>query len=212
MSKNDKKTSPNNIEKTTNHYKINTKAVDRLVNADKKDYSKDQTLKDPAKEYRSGFLDRIPSAVKAVFVKFWFFGALCYFILWGLGMLVPYMEDMIIILSVSLGLITDILVNNILRFIETLPGENNKWMMFPQKKYWTLFANILYSFAIIYCVAWTFNTVNALINNFANTSGYVYWQVEPLGFGCLCVAYDLIFIGFKRLIISIIRDAQNKVN
>ena len=212
MSKNNKKSTPKNVEKTTDHYKLNTKAVDRLVNADKKDYSKEQPLKDPAKEYRSGFLDRIPAVVKALFIKFWFFGAICYFILWGLGMFVPYIEDMMILLSVTLGLVTDILINNILRFVETIPGENNKWMMFPQKKYWTLFANILYSFVIIFCVVWTFNGVNGLINDIRNTNGYVYWQVEPIGFGLLCIGYDLAFVGIKRLIFSIIRDAKNKVN
>lgn len=212
MSKNNKKSTLKNVEKTTDHYKLNTKAVDRLVNADKKDYSKEQPLKDPAKEYRSGFLDRIPAPIKALFIKFWFFGAICYFILWGLGMFVPYIDDMMILLSVTLGLVTDILINNILRFVETIPGENNKWMMFPQKKYWTLIANILYSFVIIFCVVWTFNGVNAFINAINNTQDFAYWQVEPIGFGIMCIMYDLLFIGMKRLVLSIIRDAKNKVN
>mgnify|MGYP003295176329 CR=1 FL=1 len=28
--------------------------------------------------------------------------------------------------------ITDFMVNNIVRFIETIPGENEKWLMFPK--------------------------------------------------------------------------------
>ena len=211
MSKKNTNNSKSSIDKTSNHYKLNTKAVDRLVNADKKDYSQ-QTLKDPAKAYRSGFLDRIPSSVKSFFIKFWFFGAICYFIFWGLGIFVPNLEDMIIILSISLGLVTDILVNNILRFIETVPGENRKWMMFPQKRYWTLFANIIYSFVIIFCVSWTFNNINAVINIISGTEKIAYWQVEPIAFGLMCIGYDLAFIGLKRLVISIINDAKDRVN
>ena len=44
---------------TENYYELKTDAVDRLVNADKKVYPK--TKVDPGKQYRSGFLDKIPS-------------------------------------------------------------------------------------------------------------------------------------------------------
>ena len=57
-------------------------AVERLLNADKKTYT---GKKDPGKAYRSSFLDKIPNWILAVFVKFWFAGAVCFFILWGLG-------------------------------------------------------------------------------------------------------------------------------
>ena len=96
-----KNNTPHDTEKDKDYYKLNTKAVDRLVNAEKKDYSKDKTLKDPAKQYRSGFLDRIPASVKALFIKFWFNGAVCYFIFWGLGLYLNDFLDMIVVLSVT---------------------------------------------------------------------------------------------------------------
>ena len=132
-------------QSTADYYKLKTDAVDRLVNADKKTY--DKTKGDPGKAYKSkGFLDKIPSWIKALFIKFWFNGAVCYFIFWGLGSVVTNYLDMIFVLAIVLGMVTDIFVNNALRFVETLPGENDKWMMFPQKKYWTFIANIFYSF------------------------------------------------------------------
>lgn len=193
-----KNNTPHDTEKDKDYYKLNTKAVDRLVNAEKKDYSKDKTLKDPAKQYRSGFLDRIPASVKALFIKFWFNGAVCYFIFWGLGLYLNDFLDMIVVLSVVLGMVNDILTNNALRFVETLPRENDKWMMFPKKKYWTFVANIFYSFIILFCVIWLYEIIKI--------------GVEPILFGIFYVVFDLLFIGMKNLMKTIINDAKNKVN
>lgn len=197
MAKNSKK-SPRDTDKDKDYYKINTKAVDRLVNANNMDTSKNKKLKDPAKQYRTGFLDRIPAPVKALFVKFWFNGAVCYFIFWGLGTIVTNYLDMIFVLAVVLGMVTDILVNNALRFVETLPGENNKWMMFPQKKYWTFIANIFYAFIVLYCVIWLYEVIKI--------------GVEPILFGIFYMLFDLLFVGIKYLMKTIINDAKNKVN
>ena len=78
-----KNSSPNPKKKSENYYNLNTEAIDRLVNAEK-NASKGPALKDPAKAYRSSFLDRIPNTVKALFIKFWFNGAICFYIIWGL--------------------------------------------------------------------------------------------------------------------------------
>ena len=84
MAKNKKK-EPQSEEKreAKNPYKLNTDAVDRLVNADKKKYPKLTIENDPRKKYTNSFIDRIPSWVKALFIKFWFNGAVCFFIFWG---------------------------------------------------------------------------------------------------------------------------------
>lgn len=197
MAKN-KKTPPRDTEKEKDYYKLNTKAVDRLVNANKISTSQSRRMKDPAKQYRSGFLDRIPAPVKALFIKFWFNGAVCYFIFWGLGSIVTNYLDMIFVLAIVLGMVTDIFVNNALRFVETLPGENNKWMMFPQKKYWTFIANIFYAFLVLICVIWMYEGLRI--------------GVEPILFGIFYMLIDLWFVGMKNLTKLIIKDAINKVN
>ena len=207
-----KKTPKSNPEKTTNHYKIHTDAINRLVNADKMELPKDGKLKDPAKQYRGDVLDRIPSPVKALFLKFWFNGAVCFFILWGLGLYIVDSLDMLVIMSLVLGIVTDVLCNNILRFIETIPGENSKWMMFPKKKFWTFFANIVYAFIIYYCVVMTYESINILINNLRGTESGVPLGVEPVLFGLFYMMFDLLFISMKNLMITIVKDAKNKVN
>lgn len=198
-------------EEISNPYELKTDAVNRLVNA----HSSDKHLKplgiDPGKKYRSNsFIDKLPAWVKAVFMKFWFNGAVCYFILWGLGLFISNFENMLLILAFVLGVVTDILVNNAFRFFAAVDGANDKWMMFPKKKYINLFLNVLYSFAVLMIVVWFYNTLNGVINSIVGTSDLVYIGVEPILFGLLYVAFDLCFIGMKNLCISMIRDAKNK--
>ena len=183
-------------------------AVERLLNADKKVYT--NTKKDPGKQYRSGLLDRIPTWVLALFVKFWFAGAVCFFIFWGLGLYVTDMLDMIVVLAVVLGMVTDILVNNVFRFFETYKGQNSKWMMFPKKAYWTFLANIPYAGLVLYCVIYIYNTINVVGNMMNGTENMMYLGVEPLGLGLFYLAVEMCFISMKNLFIKILNDAKQK--
>ena len=194
--------------KATNAYKLNTEAVDRLVNADQ-NAPRDNTT-DPGKQYRSGgLIDRIPSPIKALFIKFWFNGAVCYFILWGLGALIGGL-DMLFILGVVLGMVNDLLVNNAFHFFAVTPGSNDKWMMFPKKKFWTFFANIVYSTIILLIVVWLYNFINIVINTIAGTTGEIGLGVEPIAFGLMYMGVDMLFIGMKNLFIKIISEAKEK--
>ena len=194
---------------SADYYKLKTDAVDRLVNADKKTY--DKTKGDPGKEYRSrGFLDKVPSWLKALFIKFWFNGSVCFFIFWGLGMYVTDMLDMIFVLAVVMGMVTDILVNNAFRFLANYEGQNDKWMMFPKKKYWTFVANILYAFPVLVGVIWFYNIFNVVLNNIKGTEGEMFLGVEPIVFGLAYMAIDMLFITMKQTMIKIISDAKQK--
>ena len=211
MAKKSKKTPTQKpVDENTDLYKLKTDAVDRLVNAEKKEYPKLTLENDPRRVYKKGFLDRIPSWVKALFIKFWFNGAVCFFIFWGLGIFIPNMENMIIILAISMGMVTDVLVNNAFRFFATVEGANDKWMMFPKKKYVNFFLNILYSFGILLVVIWIYNVINIAANTIAGTELVTHLGVEPIMFGLIYMGTDLAFIGMKNLCISIIRDAKNK--
>ena len=194
---------------SADYYKLKTDAVERLVNADKKTY--DKTKGDPGKQYRSrGFLDKIPSWIKALFIKFWFNGSVCFFIFWGLGMYVTDMLDMIFVLAIVMGMVTDILVNNAFRFLATYEGQNDKWMMFPKKKYWTFVANILYAFPVLVGVIWFYNIFNVVLNNIKGTEGEMFLGVEPIVFGLAYMAIDMLFITMKNTMIKIISDAKQK--
>lgn len=207
----DNKNTNQNQDSVTNGYDLKTDAVDRLVNADKKTYSGSKN--DPGKKYRSkGFIDKIPAPIKALFIKFWFSGAVCFFIYWGLGMYIWDTLDMIVVLGIVMGMVTDVLVNNAFHFFAVTKGSNNKWMMFPKRKFWTFFANIIYGLIIVYLVASTYTALNALLNTISGTNGTVYVGVEPILFGILYVAFDMLFIGIKNLTLKIISDAKKKVD
>ena len=193
---------------TENYYELKTDAVDRLVNADKKVYPK--TNVDPGKQYRSGLLDKVPTWVLALFMKFWFNGAVCFFIFWGLGLYVKDMLDMIVIMAVVLGMVTDVLVNNAFRFFETYKGQNSKWMMFPQKKYWTFLANIPYAFIVLLGVIWLYSVINLAANAVNGTTNEIFLGVEPILFGLFYMVVDMILIGMKNTFISIVADAKRK--
>lgn len=191
-------------------YELKTDAIDRLVNADKKEYPKLTIENDPRRKYKRDFLDRIPSWIKALFIKFWFNGAVCFFIFWGLGIVIPNMENMLIVLGIVLGMVNDLLVNNVFRFFATVDGANDKWMMFPKKRYVNLFLNVLYSFAVLFSVIWLYNVINVAVNAVKGTELVIYLGVEPLLFGLFYMGFDLLFILMKNTVKRIFIDAKNK--
>ncbi len=212
MAKKNKNSTPTPTENNeTKPYDLKTDAVDRLVNAEKKSYPKLTIENDPRRKYKNGLLDRIPSWIKALFIKFWFNGAVCFFIFWGLGIAIPNMENMILILAAVLGMVTDVLVNNIFRYFASPEGSNDKWMMFPKKRYVNFFLNIIYAFGVLLTVIWLYNVINVAINAITGTPEPItYLGVEPILFGLFYMAVDLIFIFMKNTVRKIIADAKNK--
>lgn len=194
------------MEENKKNYHLKSDAVEELVNADTEEapeYSKEELEKYHAKK---GF--HIPEPVKILFIKAWFSGAVCFFILWGLGVYLPNMLDMLFVLAIVQGMVTDLLVNNVIRFIETVPGENDRWMLFPKKGMVSFFLNILYAFVIILAVYMIYNLINYAIISVTGNGDTVPLGVEPVLFGVFCMAVDMLFVGIKWLFGSIIRDAK----
>lgn len=199
----------NKKSQSNKNYDLKSEAVENLVNADSgtaPEFSQEELEK-----YRSRKGIRIPEAVKLLFIKAWFSGAVCYFFLWGLGTYVSSLIDMLFVLGVALGMVTDLLVNNVIRFIEKTPGQNDRWMMFPHKGTVSFFLNIVYSFLILLGVYMLYNLINYVIIGITGMADTVPLGVEPVLFGVFCMAFDMLFIGIKRLTGSIIRDAKDAV-
>ena len=126
-----------------NYYDLKTKAVDDLVNADE---SNSPQVTDEELERYGGRKKRgLPNWLKVCFIKFWFPASVCYFFFWGLSGYVADMLDLMFVTAVVLGMVTDLLTNNVLRFFAQTEGENDRWMMFPKKRFITFFLNIFYS-------------------------------------------------------------------
>lgn len=160
--------------------------------------------------YKNDFLGRVPVWLKAVLVKFWFAGMVCYFIMFGLSLTDSL--DKLILTGVVMGIIVDVLVNPALRFLETDKREYNAYMMFPFpfKAFWTFFTNILYYIIVTICVNYCYFGLNEMINAIAGRTDYISVGVEPLLFGVFCVVIDMIFIGIKDFVVFLIKRRKKE--
>lgn len=230
MAKKDKK----KFQETTivNYYDLKVDKVDELVAALKDDnatfedevnYSINANtgINDPknvkanGKEkqfdpYKIDRLSRVPTWLKAFFIKWWFAGVVCYFIMWGLS--ISDGLDRVVLCGIVLGLFVDILVNPLFKYMESDRREYDDYMMFPFpfRAFWTFFTNLIYYVFIMFFVNLAYGGINELINFFSNTTNYVYVGVEPLLFGTLCVLVDMAFIGIKDLIVHLVKRSKKK--
>ncbi|MGN1341123.1 MAG: hypothetical protein ACI4WS_12595 [Oscillospiraceae bacterium] len=197
----------NEKQAAENYYKLEVDAVEKLVNAkDAPEVSEAEIQK-----YKSGPKLRVPSWVKITLIKFWCGGSICYFFLWGLGTYIVGL-DLLVALAIGLGLVTDLLINNMLHYFEPEKGAYDKWMMITLRKFWSIFLNIIYSGFILYCIIQTYTMINTILVGPVESGAAPVVTVEPIFFGLLYVGFDMLFIGVKHLFMRIIHDAEKKVS
>lgn len=228
MSKKKKKIKETTIE---NYYDLKVKEVDDLVAAlkgdtdaatEKKPVTKNiseitgetpkaepGTRKAEFDPYKIDKLSRIPTWVKAFFIKFWFAGAVCYFVNMGLASYVTAPLDLMLIDGVLLGILTDCMVNPIFRMLESDEKEFNNFMMFPFpfKKYWTFLTNLIYYVGVFLVVMYAYTGLNELAR-LINKNWFI--AVEPLLFGVIALIADMAFIGIKDLIVYLVKRGKRK--
>lgn len=203
MKKNSKNSKPSHSSDVKKNYNLKSDAVEDLANADKvkaPSYSEKELNK-----YRSKKGLKIPENLKVPLIKTWFAGAVCFFFLWGLGTYIGSMLDMLFILGLALGVVTDLLTNSVIRFMEVTPGANDKWMMYPKKNYIFLFLNIFHAMVIILGVFYIYEGINWVITTITGNPDAVPLGVEPILFGVFCTAVDTCLIALKRLILDTFR-------
>lgn len=194
----------------SDYYKLNTKAVEDLASANSE--NSPQVSEEELKKYRSKSGIPLPKWLKAVLLKVWFAGATCFFIFWGLGIYLPNALDMMLVFGTVLGIVTDLLVNNIFRFYAETPSENDRWMMFPKKKNLNFFLNILYSFVLLFCVYTLYQIINGVLVAITGAQDTVPLGVEPILFGVFYMGFDMLFIGMKHTFFKIINDAKSSAS
>ena len=209
MAKKNKNVPHEEQKSAAEYYKLNTKAVDDLVTATKE--NSPIVPKEELRKYKAN-KKSIPNWLKVVFIKFWFSGAVCFFFLWGLGYYIHDQLDLLFVNGIALGVVTDLLTNNVLRFIEETPGANSPWMMFPKKRFISFFLNILYAFVILFCEFLLYNEINLAIVTATGATDTVPLGVEPILFGIFYLVIDLIFLGVKQVFVRIVEDAKTKVD
>ncbi|MBO5570815.1 MAG: hypothetical protein J6A79_18075 [Clostridia bacterium] len=190
------------------YYDLKTKAVEDLVHADVS--NSPAVSEEELRKYRSGPKVQLSDWMKAVLLKWWFAGAVCFFFLWGLGTVVPNRENQLIIVGLALGAVTDLFTNNIFRFYAKTRGENDRWMMFPEDGFSTLPLNILYGFVLLFFVVLTYNAVNAAWIGFTGVQDKIPVGVGPILFGFFTTGWDLLFLAMKRIGKQMIQDAKDR--
>ena len=204
-----------------NFYDLRTDAVDDLVEALRTGESKEEVstniseitgeqieAKPGSKKaefdpYRRDKLASIPVWIKAIFIKWWFAGCVCYFIMMGLGAYIASSLDLMFLVGLAMGVVVDIFVNPIYHYFESPEKEYDPYMMFPFpfKAFWTFFTNILYYLVVIILVNFVTNLINL---------GSLKMWLSPLVFATLTTLIDMAFIGIKDLIVYLVKRSKQK--
>ncbi len=190
-------------------YELNRRAIDDLVEADVSNTPK--YSEEELNRYRSHRAFPIADWVKVLFIKFWFAGAVCFFFFWGLGSYLGTLVDQLFVMGMAMGIITDLLTNNLIRFFEKTPGDYDRFMMFPKKQYRSFFFNIVYAYVLLFFVYTIYQMINAAAALLAGRPDRIFLGVEPVLFGLFYLGMDLLFLCFKRLIKQIVNDAKKRV-
>ena len=188
------------------NYELKSDAVEKLLKAEKGEVP--EFSQEELNKYRKKSRFKLTETAKVLLLKAWFAGAVCYFILWGLGMYIYSLIDMLFILGVVLGMVTDLMTNNVIRFIEKTPGENDRWLMFPKKGMVSFFLNMVYAMVVILCVYMLYGSINRIAVMIIGNADTVPLGVEPVLFGVFCMGFDVLFVFCKNFLKGIIADAK----
>ena len=197
-------------EVSADYYDLHSGAIDDLVNATEEnspEVSEEEIAKFTGKKVKF----KGTPLIKAILIKWWFAGCVCFLFLWGLGLYITDMLDQLFILGLAGGVFTDLLVNNVLRFIESSKGANDKYMMFPDKRYRNFIFNIIYSFVILFFVMTVYAAVNAAAAGISGAPDMLALGVEPVLYGALYTLFDMLLIKMKNVFSGIVKDAREKV-
>ncbi len=197
MSKKDK--TPVSPKDMAGRLSRHAKAVDDLIHADVT--NSPAVDPDELRKYRSGFKLKLSPWLKAALIKAWFGGVICYFFVWGLGPYGVSAMDTLVVMGVIHGIVADLIISNLFRYYARKPGENDRWMMIPKKKFISLPLNLVYSTALMFLVLFTYGGIN---------KGPVFVGVGPILFGMFLAGWDMLLLGCKRLIRKIVSDAVEK--
>lgn len=208
MAKPEKNSQKQEERSAADYYRLHTKAVDDLVHADES--NSPEISREELNRYRTRHGIPLADWARNLLIKFWFNGAVCFFFFWGLGGYFADLRDQLLVLGIAMGVVTDLMVNNILRYYAQTEGENDRWMMFPRKRFASFPLNILYAFVVLFFVYMLYTAINAAVISVSGATGTVPLGVEPILFGLFYLGFDLLFLACKHTFQRIAEDAKEK--
>ena len=154
---------------------------------------------------------KLPIWVKAMAIKAWFAGAVYFFI--GIGLFINSSDQLDITLAIGLvlGIVLDVAENRAFRWMERGRKEYHPYMMFPKRAIYNFFLNILYGIVLAFMVAYTYNFINIMLINLRGLPDTaIVFGADPVMFGIMCMAYDMIFIQAKKGVLALGRRCFGK--
>ncbi len=198
------------VKATSEYYRLNTQAVEDLVTADES--NSPRVSEEELNKYRGRVRKKLPQWLKVSLIKAWFYGSVCFFFLWGLGGYMAAQLDLFFVTAIALGMVTDLLINTLLRYYAETEGANDRWMMVPRRGVAGLFLNIFYAFVVFALVALVYNVINVAILSVTHEADTVPLGVGPILFGLFYMGIDTGLIALKHLLASIVNDAKRKAS
>ena len=195
------------VKATSEYYRLNTQAVEDLVTADES--NSPAVSQEELDKYRGRTRKKLPLWLKVALLKAWFYGAVCFF-MWGLGGYLADALDLFFVTAIALGMVTDLLVNTILRYYAETDGANDRWMMIPRRGVAGFFMNIAYAFVVLGLVDLVYNLINIAILSVTRQTDTVPLGVGPILFGLFYMGIDTGLIALKHLLCRIVQDAKQK--
>ena len=150
---------------------------------------------------QQGFLARIPYWIKAILLKYWFYGAICFFVLIGLGGAGATGENGAIVCGLIAGLVFDFIVYGIYRAMDSDKKESRYYVMYKSKKIWSVFVNIPYQLLVFILGMLIMTSIVATYKDPANN----WFLQEPFSQAVVLTALDAVFVLIKNLLVYLFR-------
>ena len=152
---------------------------------------------------QQGFIARLPDWVKAIFIKYWFYGAICFFALMGTWLIG---ENAAIFAGVLAGGVFDLVVYNILIMMESDENESRHFIMYKSKKIWSVFINMCYE-VVVFFLAMLF--CSTIVNTYKDPVNNWFLQ-EPFSQGLVLLVFDAVFITIKGLLVLLVKKIKGR--
>jgi len=157
---------------------------------------------------KKGFISKLPMWFKELFVRFWFAGAVFYFIGWGLIGGTRDQLDLTVVLGLVHGLVTDLAVNKIIIFMGQ-DAVDMRYMLCGSRRFYSVPVNIIFGIICAFLVAYTYSIVNYFaMRSGIVAEGFIFIGAEPLLYGLLYILYESIFILIKNTLRNIVAKAK----
>ncbi len=156
-------------------------------------------------------LHKIPFWVKVLVLKYWFYGAINFFMLMGIGGGISGNSNwqwLAICCGLIGGAFYDLVINKIIMLWETDKHEGQYYSMIISKKYYAMLINIAY-FVVLFIVVYIVQNLLGIFCHDILKWSYTPGQ-EPFSFGLIVLIIDGLFLGLKNIIVLVIKKLRNK--